>query len=140
MDYISKVYYKDFKNYEKIYKNRYEFETTLRLDLKINPYKTNESLSLYYVFNNETSRYLDLARENDNRLNEIELKLPEVAKKFLLKDIISSELQSSNELEGVESSREQIAETTREIIEHKKLTNDRLVSMIKSYIYQVKTY
>lgn len=140
MDYISKVYYKDFKNYEKIYKNRYEFETTLRLDLKINPYKTNESLSLYYVFNNETSRYLDLVRENDNRLNEIELKLPEVAKKFLLKDIISSELQSSNELEGVESSREQIAETTREIIEHKKLTNDRLVSMIKSYIYQVKTY
>lgn len=135
MDYISKVYYKDFKNYEKIYKNRYEFETTLRLDLKINPYKTNENLSLYYVFNNETSRYLDLVRENDNRLNEIELKLPEVAKKSLLKDIISSELQSSNELEGVESSREQIAETTREIIEHKKLTNDRLVSMIKSYIY-----
>ena len=58
-----------------------------------------------------------------------------MAKKSLLKDIISSELQSSNELEGVESSREQIAETTREIIENKKLTNDRLVSMIKSYIY-----
>ena len=34
---------------KKIYKNRYEFETTLRLDLKINPYKTNENLSLYYV-------------------------------------------------------------------------------------------
>lgn len=134
MDYLFKVYYKDRDNYNKIYKDRLHFETTLKSNLIIRPYKTDEQYQLYYIYNNNTSAYIDQIRNNDNVLNNLKDSLPGIAKNAFLVDIISSELISSNKLEGVETNREEIVDTTRTILNKNKPKSKRLSSMISSYI------
>lgn len=134
MDYLFKIYYKDKSNYNEIYNSRLNFETTLKTNLVIKPYKTDEQYQLYYMYNNDTATYLDRIRNNDNILNNLKDSLPWIAKNAFLVDIISSELISSNDLEGVETNKEEIADTTRNILNRNKTHSKRLSSMINSYI------
>lgn len=134
MDYLFKIYYKDKPKYNSIYKSRLNFEATLRTNLVIKPYKTNEQYQLYYMYNNETATYLDRIRNNDNILNNLEDSLPGIAKNAFLVDIISNELTSSNDLEGIETNKEEIAITTRNILNKNETHSKRLSSMINSYI------
>ena len=135
MNYISKVRYTDQLNYLEVYKNRFNFDTTLKIQLIIKPYKCDKSYQLYYVYNNKTSQFVDEIRKNDELLKDLDAELPQVAKDAFLVDVISSELKSTNDLEGVESSKETIAETTKNLIGNKisKNNKDRMISMIKSY-------
>lgn len=134
MDYLFKIYYKDKSNYKNIYNSRLNFEATLRTNLVIKPYKTDEQYQLYYMYNNETATYLDRIRNNDNILNNLKDSLPGIAKNAFLVDIISNELTSSNDLEGIETNKEEIADTTRNILNKNKPQSKRLSSMINSYI------
>lgn len=134
MDYLFKIYYKDKSSYNNIYNSRLNFETTLRTNLVIKPYKTDEQYQLYYMYNNDTATYLDRIRINDNILNNLKDSLPGIAKNAFLVDIISNELTSSNDLEGIETNKEEIAATTRNILNKNKPKSKRLSSMINSYI------
>ncbi len=134
MDYLFKVYYKDKAKYNNIYNSRLNFETTLRTNLVIKPYKTYEQYQLYYMYNNDTATHLDRIRINDNILNNLKDTLPGIAKNAFLVDIISNELTSSNDLEGIETNKEEIAATTRNILNKNKPKSKRLSSMINSYI------
>lgn len=135
MDYISKIRYTDNLNYMNRYKDRFNFETTLKIQLRIKPYKCDKYYQLYYVYNNKTSQFVDEIRKNDALLKNLDAELPKVAKNAFLVNVISSELKSTNDLEGVESSKETIAETTKNLIEKKisKNNKDRMISMINSY-------
>ena len=86
------------------------------------------------MYNNETATYLDRIRNNDNILNNLEDSLPGIAKNAFLVDIISNELTSSNDLEGIETNKEEIAITTRNILNKNETHSKRLSSMINSYI------
>ena len=87
MDYIYKIYYKNKEMYNTTYNKRINGENTFFTGLKI---QANKSLmDLYYI-------------PNDNKLKKLELDLPPMIGESLLIDAISSELQSSNELEGVD--------------------------------------
>ncbi len=138
MDYLSKIYYKNRSEYEEIYKNRYNFFTTLKTKFLIKPYKCNEKFNLYYLYNNYSQILFDKISENDRLLKKLESELPVIARKSLLVDILASELQSTNSLEGVNTKKEEIIESTRKIIDKKDLSKPRMSSMIKSYLLFVK--
>ena len=133
MMYLHKVFYADKKNFEAIYKSRFNFEETLRTNLYIKPYGHDETYQLYYVYNRDTANYIDRIRQNDTILNDLQSKLPIVAQRAFLIEIISAELQSTNELEGVRSSKDEIVETTRKLVTSGHSGNDRFSSMINSY-------
>lgn len=134
MMYLHKVFYADRKNLESIYKNRLNFEETLRTKLYITPYGQDESYELYYVYNRDTAKCIDRIRQNDTILNDLQSRLPVVAQKAFLIELISGELQSTNELEGVQSVKDEIAETTRKLVTSGRGGNDRFSSMINSYL------
>lgn len=134
MMYLHKVFYADKKNFESTYKSRLNFEETLRTKLYITPYGHDESYELYYVYNRDTARHIDRIRQNDTVLNDLQSQLPVVAQKAFLIELISGELQSTNELEGVQSVKDEIAETTRKIVTSGRGGNDRFSSMINSYL------
>lgn len=62
--------------------------------------------------------------------------LPHIAQKKFLIDMLSSELHSTNLLEGVKSSKEELVFTTKKILEQKlgKQENLRFFNVINSYI------
>lgn len=132
MDYIYKIYYKDYDNYHNAYLKRINNENTLKINLKI---KSNNSIyNLYFIPNMETYSKLDKIRKNDKRLVELEQQLPPIVGESLLVDAISSELQSSNELEGVESKKEDIVFSTKKILSNMDTKKERFNSTINSYL------
>lgn len=126
MDYIFKKYYKK-ENYKKIYRDRLDFEESLKLDFKVKGYP------LYYVFNSYSINLMDRIRILDNKIDNLFRTLPEVARFSFLDDIIVEEIFSSNEIEGVRSTKEEILLTRRHLEENKK-SKLRFASIINSYI------
>lgn len=118
---------------KKIYKSRFDGFTSVKTGLKIKPMSQSESFELFYNISRETFLKTDEIRINQIKLSSVYDYLPELAKEKLIIDLISDELKSSNDLEGVESSKEEIVHTTKQIYS-KKASKDRLSSMINSYI------
>ncbi len=137
MDYLFKVFYKFKNKYEKTYQDRYHFSTTLKTSFNISPYKSEEDFPLFYVYNQYSNTLIDKIRKNDNELRQLEMALPGIAKESLLIDIIGSELESSNNLEGINTKKDDIIESTRTILNNKKTSKLRMSSMIKSYLLLV---
>ena len=134
MKYLYKLFYEDKNIYENTYKNRFNFEETLRTGLFINSLNKKDLFELYYVYNKDTANYIDRIRNNDNILKDMEKSLPKVAKNAFLIDIMSSELKSTNDLEGVKSSKEELVETTRKRILYNEINNNlKFNSMVNSY-------
>lgn len=132
MDYIHKIYYKNKEIYDKTYNKRINDENTFITGLKI---QANKSImDLYYIPNIKTFNKLEKIRINDDKLKHLELNLPPMIGESLLIDAISSELQSSNELEGVESNKEDIVYSTRKILSKEDDKTERFSSTINSYI------
>ena len=138
MEYLYKIYYKNKDAYEGTYKSRINFEETLKTELFIRPLKDNIENQLYFVYNRETLDLIDRVTQNDYKLEKLNDRLPGVAEKAFILDLISSELKSTNDLEGIESDKDEIIETTRNIINEKKPDQERLISMIKSYLLLIE--
>lgn len=136
MDYIYKKWYQDNnqKTTEVLYEQRFHSETTVRTGLMIRPMKQSRVFELYYVPTNDMMLRIERIRENDWQLRLLSKQLPGVAKEQFLQQMIIEELQSSNIVEGVKSTKREIAESTRRIISGKFSTKDRLHSMIQSYL------
>lgn len=132
MDYIYKIYYKDYNNYNDEYIKRINSEDILKTNLNIK--SDNASYNLYFIPNMETHNKLEKIRKNDKRLVELEQQLPPIIGESLLIDAISSELQSSNELEGVESKKEDIVFSTKKILSNVDTKKERFNSTINSYL------
>ena len=66
MEYLYKIYYKDKNFYEETYKNRINFEESLRTGLFIKSLKEQEESQLYFVYNMKTSKLIDRVMQNDN--------------------------------------------------------------------------
>lgn len=125
MDYIFKKYYKK-DNYKDSYEKRVNFESSLRLDFRV---KDNP---LYFVFNSYTTNLMDRVRVLDGEIDDLYIQLPKVAKFSFLDDIIVEEIHSSNEIEGVRSTKEELLFTKKEL-EINKAAKLRFSSIIRSY-------
>lgn len=125
MEYIFKKYYQN-KDYKKIYESRINFEETLNLNFEV---KNNP---LYYVFNSYSTNLIEKIRILDNEIENIFETLPIVARESFFDDIIVEEIFSSNEIEGVQSTREEILLTKKNISEN-GYSKQRFASVINSY-------
>lgn len=132
MDYIHKIYYKNKEIHNETYNKRINFESTFKTGIKIQAKKS--VMDLYYIPNIKTDNKIEKIRINDNKLKDLEAQLPSIIGESLLIEAISSELQSSNELEGVESNKEDIVYSTRKILSKKDDRSERFSSTINSYI------
>lgn len=115
------------------YKKRITSRHAIKTNLFIKPQDQPDTFRLFYTISSSMTSKMDCIRVNQLQLTRIYDNLPEVAQTRFLIDMIGEELKSSNELEGVESSKKEIVETAKKIIQNHK-TKARLSSMIHSYI------
>lgn len=119
-------------NYYRTYKSRISFESTVKLGLTIKPIDQPNTYELYYVPTNEMIEQVSVIYKTSNELNKTFNNLPDIAKEQFIFERIVDELYSTNELEGVKSTKAEIARSIKNIKldeNHKK----RFHSMIKSY-------
>lgn len=136
MDYFYKIHYgiKYNKDRKSALESRYNYDSTIKTGLNIKPIDQPKVFELFYIPTNRTINLIEKFMLYDKELDDKFGLLPKIANSKFLIEIIADELQSTNELEGVRSSKEEIAESTKELLSDKKVKNKRLISMIKSYL------
>ena len=115
---------------------RKNYDSTLKIGLSIKPEKQKNKYELYYVPTLETINLIKNINLYDKKIAKLYEKLPNIAKESFYIDIVSSEIQNTNNIEGVESRREDIVYTTKEVIKNKiknKNNNLKFLSIVKLY-------
>lgn len=135
MNYFHKEYYnlKSLEERKRKAKERMNYDSSIITNLEIKPINQSDSFKLFYVPTNETIDLIADISNNDVKLENLYNKLPVVAQRNFYIGMLSSELQSTNELEGVRSSKEEIVRTTRKLFDKENNVNARFKNVIKSY-------
>ncbi len=120
-------------DFEKLYQMRFRFDSTVHFGMHIKPMNQPHIYELYYVPSNKMLKMVSELYMISREFNRTFEELPQVAQKQFVYECIVEELFNTNELEGIRSSREEIARSTKDVILNKK-TKKRFESMIKSYI------
>ena len=138
MIYMNKLFYNLGSMEQRLEKveERKNYDSTLKIGLKIKPEKQKNKYDLYYVPTLETMNIIRKINLEDKRIAELYEKLPDIAKESFYIDIVSSEIQNTNNIEGVESKREDIVHTTKKVVKNNinNKNNDlKFLSIVKSY-------
>ena len=138
MIYMNKLFYNLGSMEQRIEKveERKNYDSTLQIGLKIKPEKQKNKYDLYYVPTLETMNIIRKINLEDKRIAELYEKLPDIAKESFYIDIVSSEIQNTNNIEGVETKREDIVYTTKKVVKNNinnKNDDLKFLSIVRSY-------
>jgi len=134
MRYIYKVFHeKSSSDFHKIYQERFNYDSAIHLGLNIKPMSQPYTHELYYVPTNEMLKMISKIHLISTRFQETFKALPKVAQNQFITECLVEELYNTNELEGVRSTREEIARSAKDVKLNKK-SKKRFESMIKSYM------
>lgn len=138
MLYFHKEYYnlKTLNDRKNRSRERMNYDSTIKTNLEIKPINQPETFTLYYVPTNDTIELISEISRLDILLENSYNDLPGLAQKMFFVDMLSMELQSSNELEGVRSSKDEIVQTAKRILDEgkDKKIEARFINVIKSYL------
>lgn len=121
---LYQLYYKDRLNYESIYDLRYHSESTIHFDFEINGQKA--FIYLHPMHFELTSQIYKI----DKKVAHIYDQLPKVALDKYIRDTLVSEIKSTNDIEGVISTKKEIHEILNQV---KGKKHNRLFGMVNRY-------
>ncbi len=122
---LSKEFYKDKENYERLYLERYKGESTLHIPISING---NEAFLTYPI---EVIQLISNIYKADKLLNRRIYALPGIALEQFTKKCLIDEIKLSNDIEGVYSTRREISEMLKP--ETKERCRKRLFGLVQKY-------
>ena len=130
MKYISlkKLYYKDNQNHQQTYRQRFNAPFTEHINIPIRQYNRNKVYPAFFCLTKEIAKLQENILSANNKLLQIVDVTPEIVLKQLALLCIIDEVQSSNEIEGVHSTRRELMDAMSSL---KKGT--RYVSTIYKY-------
>ncbi len=134
MRYLYKIFHENSsKEFQDIYEKRFDSDSAVHVGLKIKPMNQPNTYELYYVPTNEMLKNISKLHKVSRNFNSLFDKLPPVAQKQFINECLVEELYSTNDLEGIKSTKEEIARSTKNI-KLNKSSKKRFESMIKSYM------
>ncbi len=130
---LKKIYYKDNSKWLEEYNNRFNAPFTEHFDIEIKQHGYNEAYPAFYCITPKILNLLDKIHTLHITLNHQVRYLPPIAAHKIIQSYIIQEIQSSNEIEGVISSKKEI----RDALKFSNLTNKarrlRFSSVIEKY-------
>ena len=131
MDYLS--LYKVFvmgnnDDFEKEYSNRFNSLSTLKFDIFINNHQA------FFLYDANLMKKIANIRELDKRVSELFKSLPNLAYQQYIRKSLIDEIQYTNEIEGVVSTRKDINDLINEI-EKKIKTKNRFEGIVNKYLF-----
>lgn len=120
---LKKVYYKNQHNHEIIYKQRFNGENSIKLPLYIKAWK-GSTHQLFYVNTAQITNLLVRIYEMIIKNKEISLAFSDGEESpfmhYYRKEMLIEEILSTNNIEGIRSTRKDLAEAEKEVSEHNK--------------------
>lgn len=106
--------------------------STQKIPFEIYSEKKNQRIPLYFMHNPHTTTLLSQIYRQDQRTRELVNQLPSLVQSALIRDILAEELFHTNEIEGVQSTKEQFVKSAR-LLEEKKEPTGRFTNLVKTY-------
>ncbi|MBP2631787.1 MAG: hypothetical protein H6Q70_2415 [Firmicutes bacterium] len=125
---LGKLFYKNNVLYESTYRERFNNEFTYRYDFSIGE---NQAFA---VINLEVLNLLTSILQLDKRLLRLTNLLPPIALTQFTKKCIVDEIQLTNEIEGVHSTRKEIRELIHEDSTNTTIKRKRLYGLVQKYM------
>lgn len=122
---LSKLFYKDKNEYNKMYESRFNSESTIHIPIYING---NEA---FIVYSDEITNLIADIYRADKVLNTIVYNLPGIAIQQFTKKSLIDEIKLTNDLEGVYSTRKEISELLKPANFNK--VKKRLYGLVQKY-------
>ena len=122
---LGKIYYKNNEKYEDVYQSRFNSEFTIKFDFNIGEHQS------FLVINNDILTLVSAIMKSDKNLSKASLGLPPIALKYFLKRCLIDEIQITNEIEGVRSTKREI----RALVDTKEKSKEkkRLYGLVQKY-------
>lgn len=131
---LKKIYYKTDREYWKqSYEERFRAPFTEHLDFSIKEYNHQDSYSAFFCYTRELVSLLDNIHNLNLSLNAAIQQLPPVALIQLTTNYMVEEIQATNEIEGVRSSRKEIQEALAQVQQKTKEKKTRFYSIVNKY-------
>lgn len=132
VDSLREIYYKKPDKYEREYELRYFSPHTKHLNINIQQIFRKKAYPAFFQYTEEIARLLwDISKENFN-LVSLYNKLPKLAMDQFWVQCIIEEIQATNEMEGVRSTRKEIRKAFVDIINGEKAK--RFDTVINKYL------
>lgn len=136
---LSKIFYKlNAADYMHEYHTRVSGYGSYVTGLSINAFKrgrtTEDSFELFYV---NTPRLMDLHSEvllNSSKIASLVAKLPQFAMEPYFHKLIINEAQSTNEIEGVKSTKKELSDALDDIMKSES-GHKRFIGLMKTYLH-----
>jgi len=125
-DTLKKIKYSDRDNYEKIYQERYNSASTYRYSFDVNGF------GAFVVITQEVLKLIYDILSLDKQLSTLEQILPRVALDQFTRKCLIDEIQQSNDLEGVASTRKELKESL-----DKKVPSNRFDGIVNKYAHLI---
>lgn len=122
---LSSIFYSDNNEYIKIYKDRYNSESTYRFNFNVSGYDS------FVVINHDILQRVESIMELDRNLSKKMNKVPPIALSQYTKKCLIDEIRMTNEIEGVISTRKEINEILNDKTNENK--KRRLYGLVKKY-------
>ena len=116
----------DQSTFESYYKNRFESEATIKF-----PFDINNNQAFIFMHNDIISQ-LEILREYDQRVDCAFKALPTIARTQYIKKSLIDEIEFTNQIEGIISTRKDINNVIEDI-EKKSNKNNRLDGIVNRY-------
>lgn len=123
---LSKQFYKDKAGYEQLYNNRFNHEETIRIPISI---YGNEA---FLTHPKELIQLLTNIYKEDKKLSENVWSLQGIALDRFMKKCLVDEIELTNDIEGVYTTRKEIKDLINTVIEKKD--KKRLQGLVQKYI------
>lgn len=132
--YLHKIFNESSSSaYEKAKNERINGFGAIRLEFEIKPYSFTERFKLFFYNHPKMMMSFEKILADSEKIKKIARHLPDVAKESYQINTLVEEMQGTNEIEGVRSSRAEMREGLKKIIDdHAEPTRHK--SLIKSYL------
>lgn len=133
MNYIplSKLYYKEEQTWNEAYISRFNSFGAIHFDILITQYQRKHSYEAFLCYNNELIQLIQDIYNLKADLLLLKTKLPEVVREQYILSCIADEIKSTNDIEGVRSTKREIRAWLERLPETER--NPHLQSIVEKY-------
>lgn len=118
-------------DFNKIYNERFNSSATIKFDIFINGYQT------FFYYDAEIMKLLQMIKEEDAKIRKIFSNIPDTAVLQYLRKSLIDEIEYTNQIEGVISTRKDINDLINEIEKNIK-TKNRFKGIVNKYLLLIK--
>lgn len=131
-EYLSKIFYKNPSQFQQIYSARFNSPTTRHFDFSIKQFKRNKDFPAFLCYTEELLLLTEQIYKKYEKFLMMIKQVPTIVLGQFTLWLVVGEIKSTNDIEGVISTRRELSEELSEILKTNS-NNSRFSSIIKIY-------